>query len=155
MDALKTLSLSLVSCTAAKFMSSVIQAKRMAGRRDGCLQEGVRLKGKKRGDGERSEARFHLIFPPFPTSAQLRSTCGEDGTRPAGGNTLNAALRSNYKTRLLKRGMLHPWIRLHGDCEWIILWSLIKESLNFEVGCSMCLHAKGVDMGSCLHDCSM
>lgn len=84
--------------------------------------------------------------------AQLWSTCGEDGAGAAGGNMLNIALWSNYKTRLLNWGRLYPWIWLHGDCEWIILWSLIKESLNFEVGCSMCLHAKGVDTCSCLHD---
>lgn len=40
----------------------------------------------------------------------------------------------NSKTRLLNWGMLYPWIRLHGDCEWIILWSLIKEKSEFWSG---------------------
>lgn len=79
----------------------------MAGRCDGCLQEGVRLKGKKDGDRERREAYFHLIFPPPSTSAQLCSTCGEDGTGPAGGNMLNIALRSNYKTTITLRHALY------------------------------------------------
>lgn len=74
----------------------------MAARCDGCLQEGVRLEGKKDGDRERRGAYFHLILPPPSTSAQLWSTCGEDGTGPAGGNMLNIVLRSNYKTRLKK-----------------------------------------------------
>lgn len=64
-----------------------IQARRTAGRCGGCLQEAARLKGKKGGGGERGERHTSISSPLLPSgSAQLCSTCGEDGTGPAGSN---------------------------------------------------------------------
>lgn len=65
------------------------------------------------------------------------------GVREGRGATCQVKLPPTTKNpTLLNWGMFYPWIRLHGHCEWIILWSPIKESLNFEVGCKMCLHAE-------------
>lgn len=52
--------------------SGIIQARGMAWRCDGCLQEGARPKGKNDGDRERRETYFHLISPqPRLNSAPL------------------------------------------------------------------------------------
>lgn len=73
-----------MSCTDTRFtLSSVIQARRMAGRCDGCLQEGVRLRGKKDGDGEREERReayFHLPSTSTSSSTLVRLWRGRGGT---------------------------------------------------------------------------
>lgn len=38
---------------------------------------------------------------------------------------------SHKLTTLLNGGMFSPWMRLHGRCEWMMLWRTIKESWNF------------------------
>lgn len=101
---------------------------------------------------EEEEGTLPSRLPLLPLS--LGSTLfylwrGWDGT------SWRQRAKLNSETRLSNWGMFYPWIRLHGDCEWIILWSLIKESQNFEVGCSVCVFTGGVDTGSCLHDYSM
>lgn len=101
--AFKKLSLSLVGCTVTKFtLSSVIQARRIAGSCDGCLQEGERLRGKRDDDQERRKAYFHLIFTPPSTSTQLWSTCGDDGTRPASGKHAKHCVTVKWQIQTIK-----------------------------------------------------
>lgn len=82
-------------------------------------------KERRRSREERDTLPSHLISPP---PLNLGSTLfhlwrGWDRT------SWRQHAKLNSKTTLLDRGMLYPWIRLHGDCEWIILWSLIKEKV--------------------------
>lgn len=90
-----------------------------------------------RSETERKERRWSReerdILPSHLPSTSTLLHLMEDG-RGWDRTSSRQHAKLNSKTRLLNWGMLYPWIRLHGDCEWIILWSLIKEKSEFWSG---------------------